>query len=92
MAPDFEDAVHSLKGLINVVDIRNYGLAAAIQIAPLPGEPARRPFEISMKCWEKGLYLRFGGDTVQIGPPFISEKEHIDEICNIVSDVIPTIA
>jgi beta-alanine--pyruvate transaminase len=91
MAPYFESAVHNLKGLKHVVDIRNFGLAAALQIAPVSGEPGKRPFEISMKCWDKGLYLRFGGDTVQLGPPFISEKEHIDEICNIVSDVIPTI-
>ena len=45
LAPKFEDAVHSLKGAKHVADIRNYGLAAGITIASLPGEPAKRPFD-----------------------------------------------
>jgi beta-alanine--pyruvate transaminase len=39
----------------------------------LPGEPARRPYEIAMKCWKKGFYVRYGGDTIQLAPPFISD-------------------
>jgi hypothetical protein len=34
VAPHFENALHGLKGVKNVIDIRNYGLAGAIQIAP----------------------------------------------------------
>jgi beta-alanine--pyruvate transaminase len=91
LAPYFEECVHGLKGLKNVVDIRNYGLAAAIQLAPAPGEPAKRPYLASMKAWEKGLYVRFGGDTLQLGPPMVCEREHIDEICNILADVLPLV-
>jgi hypothetical protein len=47
--------VHSLKGAKHVTDIRNYGLAAGITIDALPGEPAKRPYEIAMKCLEEGL-------------------------------------
>jgi hypothetical protein len=65
--------VHSLKGAKHVADIRNYGLAAGFTIA-LPGEPAKRPYEIAMNCWKKGFYVRYGGDTIQLAPPFISEK------------------
>ncbi len=80
LAPYFEDAVHSLRGSRHVSDIRNYGLAAGISIAPLPGEPARRPYEIAMHCWRKGFYVRYGGDTIQLAPPFVSEKSDIDRL------------
>ena len=86
LSPYFEDALHSLRNLPNVTDIRNFGLAGAVTLAPYPGEPARRPFEVSMKCWEKGLYLRYGADTIQFGPPFVSEKSDLDRAFSIVHD------
>ncbi|MEN5178333.1 aspartate aminotransferase family protein [Comamonas odontotermitis] len=88
LAPYFENAVHSLKGAKHIVDIRNYGLAAGFTIAPVPGEPAKRPYEIAMKCWEKGFYVRYGGDTIQLAPPFISEKAEIDRLINALGDAL----
>ncbi len=88
MAPTFENALHSLKGTRYISDIRNYGLAGALQIEPYPGEPGRRPFEIAMKCWEKGFYVRYGGDTIQLGLPFIVEREEIDRLVNGLGDAI----
>jgi len=91
MAPHFESAVHSLKGLKYISDIRNYGLAAGLTIEAMPGEPARRPYEIAMKCWEKGFYVRYGGDTIQLAPPFIVEKDEIDRLVNALGDVIQSL-
>ena len=88
LTPYFEQAVHSLKGAKHVLDIRNYGLAAGFSIAPLPGEPARRPYEIAMNCWDKGFYVRYGGDTIQLAPPFISEKAEIDRLINALGDAL----
>ncbi|HEX7983910.1 MAG TPA: aminotransferase class III-fold pyridoxal phosphate-dependent enzyme, partial [Duganella sp.] len=88
LAPHFENAVHSLKGSKHVADIRNYGLAAGITIAALPGEPARRPYEIAMNCWKKGFYVRYGGDTIQLAPPFIAEKAEIDRMVNALADAL----
>lgn len=88
LAPHFEAAVHSLKGVKHVLDIRNYGLAAGFTIASLPGEPARRPYEIAMNCWKKGFYVRYGGDTIQLAPPFISEKGEIDRLVNALGDAL----
>ncbi|GGO76625.1 beta alanine--pyruvate aminotransferase [Marinobacterium nitratireducens] len=88
MAPIFENGLHSLKGTRYISDIRNYGLAGALQIEPYPGEPARRPAEIAMKCWEKGFYVRYGGDTIQLGLPFIVEREQIDSLINALGDAI----
>ncbi|MEC9484044.1 MAG: aspartate aminotransferase family protein [Halomonas sp.] len=88
MSPVFEEALHGLKGTRYISDIRNYGLAGALQIEPYPSEPARRPFEIAMKCWEKGVYVRYGGDTIQLGLPFIVEREEIDRLINVLAEAI----
>ncbi|WP_022951477.1 aspartate aminotransferase family protein [Leucothrix mucor] len=92
MSPIFEDALHSLKGTQYISDIRNYGLAGALQIEPYPGEPARRPYEIAMKCWEKGFYVRYGGDTIQLGLPFIVENQQIDDLINAIGESINELA
>jgi beta-alanine--pyruvate transaminase len=88
LAPYFETAVHGLKGAKHITDIRNYGLAAGLTIEALPGEPAKRPYEIAMKCLANGLYVRYGGDTIQLAPPFISEKPEIDRLISILGDAI----
>jgi beta-alanine--pyruvate transaminase len=88
LAPYFEEAVHSLKGAKHVTDIRNCGLAAGFTIAAVPGEPAKRPYEIAMKCLEKGFYVRYGGDTIQLAPPFITEKAEIDRLINALGESI----
>ena len=92
LAPHFEAAVHSLKGAKHVLDIRNYGLAAGITIAPAPGEPAKRPYEVAMACWKKGFYVRYGGDTIQLAPPFISEKAEIDRMVGALGEALGEVA
>jgi len=86
LAPYFENAVHSLKGTKHVTDIRNFGLAAGLTLDPVPGEPAKRPFDVAMKCFAKGVYVRYGGDTIQIAPPFIIEKPEIDRLINVLGE------
>ncbi|HET8746088.1 MAG TPA: aspartate aminotransferase family protein [Ramlibacter sp.] len=88
LAPYFEQAVHGLKGYKHVADIRNIGLAAGITLASLPGEPARRPFDVAMACWKKGFYVRYGGDTIQLAPPFIVEKAEIDRLVNALGEAL----
>ncbi|MEP5764300.1 MAG: aspartate aminotransferase family protein [Halieaceae bacterium] len=86
LAPYFEEQVHGLKGMPAVSDIRNYGFAAALTLEAYPGEPLRRPYEIAMRLWQKGFYLRYGGDTLQFGLPFITEKSEIDSLIEAVAD------
>lgn len=88
LAPKFEQAVHSLKGLRYITDIRNYGLAAALTLESAPGEPCLRPYQVAMKCWEKGIYVRYGGDTIQLGIPFITTEQELDRLINILGDAI----
>ena len=84
----FADAVHSLKGLPNVIDIRNFGLVAGIELAPLPGAPAKRAFDIFLECWEQGVLVRTTGDIVALSPPLIVEKAHIERIVGVLADAI----
>jgi beta-alanine--pyruvate transaminase len=86
LAPYFEEQLHSLKGQPFITDIRNYGFAGALQLEHYPGEPARRPFEVAMNMWQKGFYVRYGADTIQMGLPFITEKEEIDSLVQALSD------
>ena len=86
LAPHFEAAVHSLKGAKHVADIRNYGLAAGFTVEALPGEPAKRPYLIAMDMLKKGFYVRYGGDTIQLAPPFVCEKAEIDRLVNALGE------
>jgi beta-alanine--pyruvate transaminase len=92
LAPYFEHAVHGLKGRKHVADIRNFGLAAGFTIEPIKGEPAKRPFEIAMHCLGNGVYVRYGGDTIQLAPPFISTRAEIDRLVSVLADAFDAVA
>jgi len=86
LAPIFEAAVHELRGARHVLDIRNFGLAAGITVAPVPGEPAKRPYLIAMSMIRKGYYVRYGGDTIQLAPPFISTEGQVRSLLSALGD------
>jgi beta-alanine--pyruvate transaminase len=88
LAPYFENAVHGLRGARHVADIRNYGLAAGITISPLPGEPAKRPYDVAMALYAKGFYVRYGGDTLQLAPPFVSTRAEIDRLVDALGETL----
>jgi beta-alanine--pyruvate transaminase len=85
----WEDAIHGLKGLPNVIDIRNFGLVGAIELAPREGVPGARGYEVFTKCFhDKGLMVRTTGDVIALSPPLILERSHIDEIFSRVAEAI----
>ena len=84
----FADALHGLKGLPNVVDVRNVGLVGGIELAPLPGEPAKRAFGVFLDCYEKGVLIRTTGDTIALSPPLIIEKAQIDQIVDTIGGAL----
>jgi beta-alanine--pyruvate transaminase len=88
MSSTFEEAVHSLKGLPNVVDVRNIGLVGGIELASIPGDAGKRAFNVFLDCWNKGLLVRTTGDTVALSPPLIIENTHIDQIVGTLADAI----
>ena len=84
----FADALHSLKGLPNVIDIRNLGLIGGVELSPLAGEPAKRAFNVFLDCWEQGVLVRVTGDIVALSPPLIIEKSQIDRIVDVLGTAI----
>jgi beta-alanine--pyruvate transaminase len=88
--PYWEEQAHALKGLPNVVDIRNIGLIAAIELAPRPGAPGMRGLDAHVQAFEKGAYIRVAGDIIALAPPLIIRKEDIDRLFEIVRGVLKT--
>ena len=88
MAPYFEDAVHSLKGLANVIDLRNLGLVAGIELAPRADKPTERATRIMHRCFDAGVLIRTTGDIIALSPPLIVERAHVDRIIGTVADAI----
>lgn len=88
IAPAFEQSLHQLKGLQYINDIRNYGLAGALTIEAAPAEPFLRPYLIAMQMWQKGFYVRYGGDTIQLGLPFTVTEEEINLLINALGETI----
>jgi len=91
LSPYWEEGVHSLKGLPNVVDIRNLGLAAGIDLAP-SGPVGTRGFAAFAKAFDLGLMVRQSGDAIAMSPPLVIEKAQIDEIIDITAQTIKAVA
>ncbi len=91
LSPYFEDAAHSLKGKRHVIDVRNMGLVAGIELEPRAGAPTKRATELFLKCFDSGLLVRATGDIIALSPPLILEKAHIDEMFGRIADVLETI-
>jgi beta-alanine--pyruvate transaminase len=88
LAPVWEDAVHSLRGSPHVIDIRNLGLVAAIELQPRDGAPGRRGIEVFRACFDSGLLVRATGDTIALSPPLIVTPDQINEIVDRIADVL----
>ena len=83
------DAMHAeAKGLPNVTSIRSLGLAAAIDLAPLPGAPGKRAFDVFTDCYKKGVLVRPAADTLVLAPPFIVERAQIETMVSVLTDSI----
>ena len=85
---EFGAALHSLQGLPNVIDIRNFGLVGAVELAPRAGEPGKRAFDVFLDCYEQGLMVRVTGDTVALAPPLIIEPAQIGQIVQTLRGAI----
>ncbi|HUQ81897.1 MAG TPA: aspartate aminotransferase family protein [Gemmatimonadaceae bacterium] len=88
LAPYWEQALHSLRGLPNVIDIRNLGLVGGIELEPRAGAPGARGFDIFVDCFNRGVLIRVTGDIIALSPPLIIEEGQIDQLIGTVSDAI----
>ena len=88
-APYFESLLHDqLSDKPFVTDVRNYGFAGAITLEAKGDEPLRRPFEVAMAMWERGVLVRYGGDTIQMAPHFVMQREQMDQLVGTLADCL----
>ena len=88
----WENAAHALRGSPHVVDIRNCGLIAGIELESIPGKVGTRAFEVFLKAFERGILVRASGDVVALSPPLIVEKNQIDELFGVLKEVLQATA
>ncbi|MCA8926832.1 MAG: aspartate aminotransferase family protein [Alphaproteobacteria bacterium] len=91
LVPVLQDAVHSLKGEPHVIDIRNIGLMAAVELAPAEGAPGKRGYDAFLKAYEAGVYIRLAGDVLAFSPPLIAEPSHIEVMVETLRKVLRTL-
>jgi beta-alanine--pyruvate transaminase len=84
----FADALHSLKGEPNVIDVRNIGLIGAVELQGIEGQPTARAMQVFRECYDNGLIVRTTGDTLAFSPPLIIEKEQIDFLVDTVKSAL----
>ncbi|MDA9633145.1 aspartate aminotransferase family protein [bacterium] len=90
-AKHMQEAAHSLKGTKNVIDIRNMGLIAAVEIQAKEGAIGARGFETMKKAWDLGVMIRANGDTIAFSPPLIVENSQIDQMFDATKKAIESI-
>ena len=91
LMPYWEDAAHSLKGAPHVIDIRNCGIVAGIELEPRPGAPGKRAMEAFQRLFDSDVLVRVTGDIIALSPPLILEKSHIDQIFGRIGEVLKTV-
>ena len=80
--------MHSLRALPNVIDIRNMGLVAGIELSSIPGKVGARAYDVFVRAFKKGLLIRTTADIIALSPPLIIEKAQVSEIANKLSEAI----
>ncbi len=88
LSAKFEDAAHQLEEARHVIDVRNLGMVAGIELAPRDGAPGARAAEVFRKCFDQGIMLRYTGDILAISPPLIIEESQIEEIFGKIGAVL----
>jgi beta-alanine--pyruvate transaminase len=91
LAGYWEDAVHSLKGLPHVIDLRNVGLIAGIELASISGKAGARAMDAFKRAFAEGILIRVTGDIIALSPPLILEKKHIDELFGKLAGILKTV-
>jgi beta-alanine--pyruvate transaminase len=87
----WQDAVHSLRGKRHIIDIRNMGIVAGIELAPHPDGIGKRGMALFHKCFDNGLLVRATGDIIALSPPLILQKAHIDEMIGRIGELVETV-
>ncbi|HZF74901.1 MAG TPA: aspartate aminotransferase family protein [Acetobacteraceae bacterium] len=90
--PYWQDGAHHLRDAPGVVDIRDMGLIAGIELEPRRGAPGARAMEVFRWCFDHGLLVRVTGDIVALSPPLTVERGHVDRIFGTLREAITAVA
>ena len=88
MEGTWQEAAHAMRGLPHVIDVRDFGLIAGIEMESRPGAAGQRALDVFRRCFDEGVLVRVTGDIVALSPPLIMEKPHLDRIFGTLSDAI----
>lgn len=88
LATKWEDAMHGLRELPHVIDVRTIGLVAGIELAPREDGSGKRAYELFTDCYQKGLLIRVTGDIIALSPPLIIEASQIDQIATTLQQAL----
>ncbi|MFT2215642.1 aspartate aminotransferase family protein [Rhizobium giardinii] len=88
IAQHWEDAVYTIKGHKNVIDIRTIGLVAGIELAPRGASVGARAYDVFVDCFNRGLLIRVTGDIIALSPPLTIEKSEINDIVSMLVEAI----
>lgn len=88
LSPAFEAAAHALNGLPNVIDVRNLGIVAGVELAPRENAPGARAAEVFQRCYDAGVLVRYTGDTIALSPPLIVNEEQINTLFDVLGQAI----
>jgi beta-alanine--pyruvate transaminase len=81
LAPAWEAAVHSLRGARHVIDVRNLGLVAGVELEPRAGRPGSRAYDAFVDCFfNQNVLVRVTGDIIALSPPLIISEAQIEEL------------
>jgi beta-alanine--pyruvate transaminase len=90
LSTQWQEAVHSLRDSPLVIDVRNIGLVAGIELQARTGSPGARAYEVFIKAFEKGVLIRVTGDIIALSPPLIVEPKHIDQLITTLREILAT--
>ncbi|MCK7598941.1 aspartate aminotransferase family protein [Microbulbifer sp. CAU 1566] len=87
----WENALHSLADMDQVIDVRNYGLVGAIELKAPENLKGKFGAKASALAWEAGVMARGIGDALCMSPPLIIEAHEIDAIVSKLREVIASL-
>jgi beta-alanine--pyruvate transaminase len=91
MEPYFEDAAHAMRATKGVIDVRNFGLVAGVELEPRAGKPGARAMDVFRTCFDRGVLVRVTGDIVALSPPLIIERPHVDRLFGTLAEAIDAV-
>jgi beta-alanine--pyruvate transaminase len=72
-----------------VIDIRNVGFAAAIELEPEAAAPGRCGYEVIQRAfWDENLVVRVSGDTIALSPPLIASESDLGDMVERVRRIV----